>query len=326
MRQASPSRLDVAQGSLVAMRKKVSCVTQARRHRKKGILVAATSTGSAPSRSCAPATGALPVNGNTCVISGSAKTQPARTQFAAVQQDGSQAGVRAGWLCRFLAGLSPASSTGASELWLHAACFEAVFSASDLFLVLLLLFQLLSAFPAASLRQPQPVRLEDHCHDHSPLGSSLPCTSASHCGPDVHKVASLPSEKSEPRHTGSSPPEKGDFGSGDADRARSIGGLSQHNQQMRNRHTTVARAAVALPISGRSFSGQLDRCVRRHWPPVEKGAGNLTVCDAGPARAPNVRLIKPISPWYNFSHFRICTIPLLATQPAGVHSGDEPCL
>jgi hypothetical protein len=30
-----------------------------------------------------------------------------------------------------------------------------------------------------------------------------------------------------------------------------------------------------------------------------------------------VRLIKPISPWYNFSHFRICTIPLLATRPAG---------
>jgi hypothetical protein len=43
-------------------------------------------------------------------------------------------------------------------------------------------------------------------------------------GPDVHKVASLPPEKSEPRHIGSSPPGKGDFGSGDADLARSIGG------------------------------------------------------------------------------------------------------
>src|SRR5262245_60164000 len=36
----------------------------------------------------------------------------------------------------------------------------------------------------------------------------------------------------------------------------------------------------------------------------------------GGRAAPNVRLIKPNSPWYNFLQFRICTISQLATQPA----------
>jgi len=53
----------------------------------------------------------------------------------------------------------------------------------------------------------------------------------------------LPPEKSEQGHTGSSPPEKGIW-----QRRRRPGSvnrrLSQRDQQMRNRHTTVAQAAV----------------------------------------------------------------------------------
>jgi hypothetical protein len=96
-----------------------------------------------------------------------------------------------------------------------------------------------------------------------------------HIGLDIHNLAPLKSEKSELRHTGSPLPEKGDFGRGDADRRRSIGGLSQHNQQMRNRHTTIARAAVALPMSGRSFFGKIDRCVNIIGGRLKKGGGQL---------------------------------------------------
>jgi hypothetical protein len=44
---------------------------------------------------------------------------------------------------------------------------------------------------------------------------------------------------------------------------------------MRNRHTTIARAAVALPMSGRSFFGQLDRCVNIIGGRLKKGGGQL---------------------------------------------------
>src|SRR5258708_40204819 len=98
-----------------------------------------------------------------------------------------------------------------------------------------------------------------------------------HIGPDVHKVASLPPEKSEQGHTGSPPPGKGDFGSGDADGARSIGGCRNATSKR------VARAAVFCRfLAGLSSVSSIDapNVIGR----FKKGGGNLTVYDAGPAR------------------------------------------
>src|SRR5690348_12752956 len=78
------------------------------------------------------------------------------------------------------------------------------------------------------------------------------CVGPHHRGPNVHKVASLPSEKSELRHIGSSPPEKGILVAATST-GSAIGGCAQRNQQRHNRRTTVARAPAALPISGRSL-------------------------------------------------------------------------
>jgi hypothetical protein len=156
------------------------------------------------------------------------------------------------WLCRFAADLSPASSTGASAS-LHELLERLDLVVRFLVFCLLLRVRQRVLLPLGAHRLGCAFNIHTTSHDHSPLGSSLPCTSASHCGLDVRKVASLPPEESELRHLGSSPPEKDDFGSGDVDRARSIGGCAKRNQQMRNRHTTVARAAAALPISGRSL-------------------------------------------------------------------------
>ena len=111
------------------------------------------------------------------------------------------------------------------------------------------------------------------------------CVGPHHRGPNVHKVASSPSEKSELRHIGSSPPEKEDFGSGDVEWLGTIKIMCAGNwctacqrQRLRDRwvcrnatganpsslpsnRTVTSRCSrrLALPICGRSFSGQLDR-------------------------------------------------------------------
>jgi hypothetical protein len=90
----------------------------------------------------------------------------------------------------------------------------------------------------------------------------------------------LRSEKSEPRHIGSSPSEKGDFGSGDVDGLGQSVDARNATNKMRNRHTTVARAAVLCRFLAVS---SIDA-----WTSLAAGskkeAGNLTVYDAGPSR------------------------------------------
>jgi hypothetical protein len=91
-----------------------------------------------------------------------------------------------------------------------------------------------------------------HFHDRSPMGSRLPMRRASPSRAERPQGSLAAMGKSELRHTGSSPPEKGDFGRGGVD--------CIDNRPMRatqptihNRPTTVARAPVALPISDRSL-------------------------------------------------------------------------
>jgi len=93
--------------------------------------------------------GVLLVNGNACVIAGPAKRNRREPQLAARPTRRSQAGVRAGWLCRFAAGLSPASSTGASAR-LHEL-FGRLNSVGK-FLVLYLLLQVLHGIILLLLR------------------------------------------------------------------------------------------------------------------------------------------------------------------------------
>jgi len=68
---------------------------------------------------------------------------------------------------------------------------------------------------------------------------------------------------------------------------------------MRNRHTTVARVAVALPISRRSFSSQHRSMRQTSWAAgSKKQAATWRSTTRVRRAAPNVRLITPISPWY----------------------------
>ena len=106
------------------------------------------------------------------------KTQPARTPTRCRPTRRSQAGVRAGWLCRFAAGLSPASSTGAS-----ARLYELFGRLKSVgkFLVLNLLLQVLDGIILLLRRQSilRASRTINTIHDRSPLGSSLPMRRAS---------------------------------------------------------------------------------------------------------------------------------------------------
>jgi hypothetical protein len=102
----------------------------------------------------------------------------------------------------------------------------------------------------------------------------------------------LPPEKSEQGHIGSSPPEKGIW-----QRRRRPGSvnrrLSQRDQQMRNRHTTVARAAVFCRfLAGLSSVSSIDapNLIGR----FKKAGGNLTVYDAGPARVLTRKATAPL--------------------------------
>src|SRR6185437_13786702 len=63
-------------------------------------------------------------------------------------------------------------------------------------LVVCLLFQVLRRclLRLLHLRIPEALR-STHVHDNSPLSLSLPCTSASHCGLDIHNVAPMRSEE-----------------------------------------------------------------------------------------------------------------------------------
>lgn len=197
-----------------------------------------------------PATGVLPVNGNACMIAGSAKTQPTRTPTRCRPTGRPQADVRAGWLCRCEAGRSPASSTGAS------APLNELFGRRNRvgkLLVLSLLLQVLNRVFLALLSHLIGLCFI-HVHDHSPL--VWRCVGPHHRGPNVHKVASLPPEKSELRHIGWPPPKKADFGSGDAD--------WHGNRRMRratNKGTTGTPKSlerpVALSISSRSLVGSM---------------------------------------------------------------------
>jgi hypothetical protein len=83
--------------------------------------------------------------------------------------------VRAGWLCRFAAGLSPASSTGAS-----ARLYELFGRLKSVgkFLVLYLFLQVLYGIILLLLRR-RSLRSIHTIHDRSPLGSSLPMRRAS---------------------------------------------------------------------------------------------------------------------------------------------------
>jgi hypothetical protein len=103
------------------------------------------------------------------------KTQPARTSTRCRPTRRPQAGVRAGWLCRFAAGLSPASSTGAS-----ARLYELLGRLKSVgkFLVLYLLLQVLDGIILLLLRQ-RSLRAINTIHDRSPTGSSLPMRRAS---------------------------------------------------------------------------------------------------------------------------------------------------
>jgi hypothetical protein len=111
------------------------------------------------------------------------------------------------------------------------------------------------------------------------------------------------------------PPGKGDLVRGDTDRARSIGGCRNATGKMRNRYTIVARV---LPISGRSFSFQLDRCR------LKKKAGHLTVNDAGPARGSKCAIDYVNFAVAQFFVFQDCTTPLLAMRPARGARGRRP--
>src|SRR6516165_10118298 len=78
-------------------------------------------------------------------------------------------------------------------------------------------------------------------------------TLASHCGLDVHKVASLPPEKSDPRHIGSSLRKRGILVAATPTGPGQSAAVATRPTNAQPAHDSRTSCRV-LPISGRSFS------------------------------------------------------------------------
>ena len=83
---------------------------------------------------------------------------------------------------------------------------------------------------------------------------------------------------------------------------------------------------MTLPISGRSFSGQLDRCVGRHLPPVQKGCVAADDLRPGPARGSKCAIDHANFAVVQFFAFQYLHYSAARDAAGRVHSGDEPCL
>jgi len=104
------------------------------------------------------------------------------------------------------------------------------------------------------------------------------CVGPRHRGPNVHEVASLPPEKSGLRHTGSSPPEKGDFGSGDVDwlgNRRMRATQPTKAQPAHHGRSSTRGSADFWPVSLRSTRSMLRASLAAGW---KMEPGNLTIC------------------------------------------------
>src|SRR5215475_12352699 len=123
------------------------------------------------------------VNGKACSPMGPANARPARAPASPPSHKTvrSRCSCRLNrlttppvlpWLCRFAAGLSPASSTGASLGEFGHQRVEVV-QRFGRFLVLFVLLRFRHSVRLGLLRLP----VDCVFHDHSPLGSSLPCKS-----------------------------------------------------------------------------------------------------------------------------------------------------